>query len=155
MNEKNILTEAVVEKRVRTSSLANRVFNKATGVNALRNQGQHQAMLMTEDKKYSHNELLEKRNLMIQNEIGDRLKRDLHILPAKIRFGQLRLGGKYQTQVVIKNEDILQQRVTIKQPKLDTIKAVMSSVGPIAMGLSRELIVTFSPNIVGYIRDEL
>lgn len=44
-------------------------------------------MLMTEDKKYSHHELLEKRNLMIQNEIGDKLKRDLHILPAKIRFG--------------------------------------------------------------------
>lgn len=39
MNEKNILTEAVVEKRVKTSSLANRVFNKATGVNSLRNQG--------------------------------------------------------------------------------------------------------------------
>lgn len=67
----------------------------------------------------------------------------------------MRLGGKYQTKVVIKNEDILQQRVTIKQPKLDTIKAVMNSVGPIAMGLSRELVVTFSPNIVGYIRDEL
>jgi hypothetical protein len=107
MNEKNILTESVVEKRVKTSSLANRVFNKATTVNEMRNQGQHQTMLMTEDKKYNHNELLEKRNLMIQNEIGDKLKRDLYILPSKLRFGQLRLGGKYLTRIIIKNEDIL------------------------------------------------
>jgi hypothetical protein len=39
INEKFILTESIVEKRVKTSSLASRLFNKAIGVNEIRNMG--------------------------------------------------------------------------------------------------------------------
>lgn len=87
MNEQFILTESVVDKRVKTSSLANRVFNKATPVNQLRNQGQHQVMLLSQDKKHTQQDLNARKTLMIQHEVGDKLKRDLHILPAKVRFG--------------------------------------------------------------------
>ena len=37
MNEKFILTESQMEQRVKISSLANRVYNRAMGVNEIRN----------------------------------------------------------------------------------------------------------------------
>lgn len=36
MNEKFILTESQMEQRVKTSSLANRVYNRALGINEIR-----------------------------------------------------------------------------------------------------------------------
>lgn len=46
-----ILTESATDKRVKISSLSNRLYLNAPEVNDLRNQGMHQTMLATLDKK--------------------------------------------------------------------------------------------------------
>ena len=46
-----ILTESVTDKRIKISSLSNRLYLKAPNVNEIRNQGNHQTMLATLDKK--------------------------------------------------------------------------------------------------------
>ena len=38
---------------------------------------------------------MEKRNLMINAELNDKLKKDLTITPVVVRFGTLRQGGLY------------------------------------------------------------
>jgi len=100
----------------------------------LRNQGMHQTMLATLDKKnvlgfllskfcinysffYKKADILERKNLMITSEITDKLKKDVVVLPDKANFGSLRAGGVYEMIVAVINEDILAQRINAKLKK--------------------------------------
>lgn len=77
INQKYILTESTTDKRLKLASLSTRLYLKAPNVNELRNQGMHQTMISTLDKKNVLSEILEKKNLMITSEITDKLKKDL------------------------------------------------------------------------------
>ena len=111
---------------------------------------------------------MEKKNLMITSEITDKLKKDILILPDKANFGVLRAGGIYELIVAVFNEDIMAQRINIKEKKnANFIKIYTTESGSvnilflnfivfnfslkIASGLPRKIFVRIhaSPEILG------
>ena len=85
LNQKYILVESGTDKRLKISSLSNRIYLKATPVNDMRNQGIHEVMLKSLDKKNKVAEILERKNLMIMGEVNDKLKKDL-LVPRPLLF---------------------------------------------------------------------
>jgi len=74
----------------------------------------------------------------------DKLQKDLQIIPESVNFGTIKPGTFYETKLLIKNEDPIIQRVKISQPNNPCIKVYQKSQGPIASGMSREIIVRFT-----------
>lgn len=107
LNQKYILTDATTENRVKISSMATRVYQHAPGIAEMRGEGMHQTIIRTLDKKNNLDDLMERKNLMISNDLNDKLRKDLLIFPITVIFGDLRLNGNYETKVCVKNEDIL------------------------------------------------
>lgn len=82
------------------------------------------------DKKYPIERLNDQKNLMMTAALSDNLKKDinvthlrelsfliylcLQILPATVDFGPIRKGGVFEYLVVVKNEDVIPQRITVK-----------------------------------------
>lgn len=64
--------------------------------------------------KYTMEDLENKKNLMITADLNDQLRKDIAITPASGRFGVLCCNRIYETKLVIKNEDMLVQRVVLK-----------------------------------------
>ena len=76
---------------------------------------------------------------MINAELNDRLQRDLSVIPIAARFGSLKQGGLYQIKISVKNEDILAQRINLKQPQSRFAKVFMKQMGPVSLGIVREV----------------
>ncbi|EGR30654.1 hypothetical protein IMG5_126590 [Ichthyophthirius multifiliis] len=156
LNQKYLLTDSLTEKRIKISSLANRLYLKAPSINEQRNTGSHQALAKTLDKKYNIDDLENRKNLMLTADLNDQLKKDISIIPCQVNFGVLKNDRIYQTKIVIKNEDILAQRVVLKQPQSQYIKVFLNELGTIPMGLTRDIIVRInaSAEIIGKFTEE-
>lgn len=61
--------------------MATRVYQQAAPVSQIRNEGMHQTIIRTLDKKNNLDELMDKKNLMVTGDINDRLRKDLLIYP--------------------------------------------------------------------------
>ncbi|CAD8197924.1 unnamed protein product [Paramecium octaurelia] len=154
LNQKYILTDATTDNRVKISSMATRVYQQAAPVNQIRNEGMHQTIIRTLDKKNNLDELIDKKNLMVTGDINDRLKKDLLIYPISVQFGELRQNGIYEFKINVKNEDIMTQRIVLKQPQNSNIKVLMKVMGPISLGLVREVFIQVSADKLGQFSDE-
>ncbi|EAR91082.3 hypothetical protein TTHERM_00430030 (macronuclear) [Tetrahymena thermophila SB210] len=156
LNQKYIQTDSLTDKRIKMASMANRMHINAPSISELRNTGSHQTLAKTLDKKFNIDELENRKNLMLTSDLNDQLRKDIQILPASVRFGVLCANRIYETKLVIKNEDVLAQRVTLKQPQTQHVKVFLNELGPIPMGLTREVIVRLntSQEIIGKFQEE-
>lgn len=59
------------------------------------------------------------------------------VFPDQINFGHIEIGKKYQTKIIIKNNDYLLQRVNIRPPFNNSAISVLNLEGPIAPGISK------------------
>lgn len=59
------------------------------------------------------------------------------IVPVSARFGYVKVGGYYEMIINVKNEDIIAQRINIKQPETKYIKVFTKNKGLISMGFTR------------------
>ena len=141
LNEKTIEIEAPTDKRIKTSSMADRVYLHAPSTDEIRNEGMHQTLMRSMDKGYSHKYLLERKKLMPIAVKADPLERDFVIYPHKIDFGTIRPGNCYKTDVLIINDNYFLQRVKVIGASDKNIKVVLSKAGPIAMGQDRRITV--------------
>ncbi|CAD8207264.1 unnamed protein product [Paramecium octaurelia] len=155
LNQKYILTDASTDNRIKISSMATRVYQQAVPISQIRNEGMHQTIIRTLDKKNNLDDLIDKKNLMVTSDINDRLKKDLLIYPVNVQFGELKQGGQYEVKISVKNEDIMAQRIVLKQPLNTNIKGVMKQMGSISLGLVREVFVHINAERVGQFSDEL
>ncbi len=81
------------------------------------NQGTYELMKMSLDKKNTKEMLLERKDLMTTASVTDPLKRDLLIIPVNCDFGRIKWGLEYERVIRVKNEDVLPQRINVRQPK--------------------------------------
>lgn len=65
-------------------------------------------------------------------------------------------GRWYEFRINVKNEDILAQRLVVKRARNINVKVIMSEMGPIALGMSRKIIVQLhaAPEFMGRFTDE-
>lgn len=139
MNEKFITTECITDKRIKISSMANRAYLNAPSVNQVRKQGQHQMILQAISKKQTFNELISQANAMVTSVLNDPLKRSVNILPSQANFGSLKEGTKYEILITCKNEDMLPQRIVVRQATDPRIKIHQDNGGPIAAGMVKNI----------------
>lgn len=157
MNERFITTECITDKRIKISSMANRAYINAPGVDQVRKQGQHQMILQAISKKQTFNELISQANAMVTSVLNDPMKRAVNILPSSANFGSLKEGGKYELVIACKNEDMLPQRINIKPAKDKRIRIQQESTtvkaedkgGPIAPGVTKQIRVIINTNLPG------
>jgi hypothetical protein len=146
LNQKYILTETMTDRRIKISSMKNKVSTMSPSMQEQRTEGIHHPLMKTFDKKYNYNELIDRKSMMIQADINDRLRRDVLIVPAEADFGRLRVGGLYEMRLTVKNEDALTQRIHINPCKHPSVQVCTNKTGPIALGLNREVIVRVQAN---------
>jgi hypothetical protein len=112
-NEDYICVEKLTEKRLKTSSVANRLYFNAPSVNEIRKSGQHNFIEKALDKKKTYDEMMERLNLMITSELVDPLNRMLKIDPVELNFGYIKIGTKYEMMLKIRNDDDMTNRIQI------------------------------------------
>lgn len=77
LNQKYLVTEAPVDKKVKISSMKDRLTNVASNMTEMRREGPHTNLIRTLDKRYDYGTLLEKRTMMVQADLNDKLQRDI------------------------------------------------------------------------------
>lgn len=70
---------------------------------------------------------------MVTAVLHDPLKRAFNILPETARFGPIRAGGTYEITISAKNEDVITQRINLRQSKDKRIKVRMETTGPVSL----------------------
>ncbi len=78
-------------------------------------------------------------------------------MPLTARFGKVRVGAIYETEIQCKNEDVMPQRFSLRQPKCSYIHVYNDTPGPVAQGMRATLkieIDTTKPETIGKIQDE-
>lgn len=139
-NEKFILTESATDRRVRTSSMANRLHAKAPTVAAMRKEGIHTILSRALFKKQSYNDMIGTQNMMISSYTADPFKRNLMVTPVSARFGLVKSGEIYNLKITIKNEDVDLQRFSVRQPTHPDVKVIYKPTS-LASGISTSLLV--------------
>ena len=114
-NEDYIYIEKMTDKRIKTSSVANRLYFNAPSINMIRKSGQHNFLLEALDKKKTYEEMMERLNLMITSELCDPLNKMLKVEPTNLDFGYVRLGNKYEMSLKIRNDDNITNRVQVRK----------------------------------------
>jgi len=76
---------------------------------------------------------------MVTSVLNDPMKRSVNILPSEASFGSIREGAKFEVLITCKNEDMLPQRVIIRQSKDPRIRIVQENGGPIASGMIKNI----------------
>jgi hypothetical protein len=128
-NEDYIAIEKVTDKRVKTSSVANRLNFHAPSINEIRKSGQHNFLLNALNRRSTYEEMMEKLNLMVTSELCDPLNKMLKIDPTSLDFGYIKLGSKCQMFINIRNDDNLSNRVYIKTSSDDKFIVVENFIG--------------------------
>jgi hypothetical protein len=128
-NEDFIAIEKITDKRVKTSSVANRLNFHAPSLNEIRKSGQHNFLLNALNRRSTYEEMMEKLNLMVTAELCDPLNKMLKIDPTSLDFGYMKLGSKYQMFINIRNDDNLSNRVYVKALSDDKYINVESFIG--------------------------
>ncbi len=139
INEKYIITEAIADKRMKTSSMAGRQHFNAPSVQQVRKQGQHQMILGALAKKQTFHEMIEQASLMVSGALADPLKRGFMVNPGGAHFGAVCEKKVYRIELTLKNEDVITQRLNVTQPlkgKARGVRVATLKKGPIAPGLS-------------------
>lgn len=116
-NEDYIYIEKMTDPRLKTSSVARRLYFNAPSINEIRKNGQHDFLLQAIDQKRTYDEMMERLNLMITSELCDPMNKHLKIDPIRIYLGNLVWGGKYQASITIRNDDNLSTRVLVRKEK--------------------------------------
>ena len=141
-NDKAIEIEAPTEKRVKISSMSDRMYLHAPSTGEIRNEGMHQTLVKTMDKVHSHKALIERKKLMPVTVREDKLERDFIIYPHFVDFGNVRPGTKYRSEIIVINDNYFLQRVKIVDPLDSKFAVTLSKTGPIAMGQERTIYIT-------------
>jgi hypothetical protein len=113
-NENYIVIDKVTDKRIKTSSLSNRLYFNAPSITEVRKSGQHNFLINALDKRTTYEELMEKLNLMVTAELCDPLNKMLKIDPTALDFGYMKLGTKHQMLLKVRNDDNLVNRIYVK-----------------------------------------
>ncbi|CAD8202621.1 unnamed protein product [Paramecium pentaurelia] len=82
-----------------------------------------------EMKKNNLDELIDKKDLMVTDDINYSLKKDLLIYPITVYFWDIKQNRRYEYKINVKNEDILAKRIVFKQPLNTKIKELMKQMG--------------------------
>ena len=77
INQKYLVTEAPLDKKVKISSMRNKLASSASGMAEMRKEGPHNLLMKTLDKGNDINRLLERRTMMVQADLNDKLQRDV------------------------------------------------------------------------------
>jgi len=157
INEQYISIDAITDRRIKTMSMSSHGYFNAPPVQTIRKQGQHQMIARALKNKQTFEELVAETNSMINYDLNDPNRRNFIILPPAVRFGKLKAGNVYETEIYCKNEDAMPQRFTIKPPRNGFIFVLNNTPGPIAQGMKATLrieINTSNPNALGKIQDE-
>lgn len=77
INQKYLVTEAPLDKKVKISSMRNKLTSSASSMAEMRKEGPHSLLMKTLDKGNDVNKLLEKRTMMVQADLNDKLQRDI------------------------------------------------------------------------------
>ena len=131
----------MTDKKIRISSMKNKLTTNAPSVSELRNEGLHHTLMRSIDMASAVEDQAEKKNLMIYADLNDKLRRDILINPVEANFGVVRENATYELKIDIKNEDVLCQRIAVKRPKTNFVKAYLNEMGPIPLGITRKVIV--------------
>ncbi len=78
-NEDYIYVEKMTDHRIKTSSVAKRLYFNAPSINEVRKKGQHNFLMDAVEKKNTYDEMMEKLNLMITAELCDPLNKMLKV----------------------------------------------------------------------------
>lgn len=103
LNQKYILTETMTDRKIKISSMKNKLNFKAPSLQEVRQEGTHQALMKTFDRKYDYTEMVERKTIMIHADLNDRLRRDVLITPAEADFGTLKVGAIYELPIRVIN----------------------------------------------------
>jgi len=79
-NEDFIYVEKMTDHRIKTSSVAKRLYFNAPSINEVRKKGQHNFLLDALEKKNTYDEMMERLNLMITSELCDPLNKMLKVI---------------------------------------------------------------------------
>ena len=79
------MTEAPLDKKVKISSMKNKLTSGASSMVEMRKEGPHSLLMKTLDKGHDVNKLLEKRTMMVQADLNDKLQRDILVLLRLVR----------------------------------------------------------------------
>ena len=72
--------------------MKNKLTSEASNMTEMRREGPHANLIRTLDKRNDYNKLLEKRTMMVQADLNDKLQRDIQVKSfAKFRLTRLRL----------------------------------------------------------------
>ena len=114
-NEDYIYIEKLTERRVKTSSVANRIYFNAPSVEEIRKSGQHDLLLEAMENRRTPEEMMERLNLMITSELCDPLNKQLKIDPVSLDFGIVCEGKMYQMYFKLRNDDNMTNRVQVRK----------------------------------------
>lgn len=94
INQKYLVTEAPLDKKVKISSMKNKLTSSASNMAEMRKEGPHSLLMKTLDKGNDINRLLEKRTMMVQADLNDKLQRDILVLIKLFRSTLSRLTSE-------------------------------------------------------------
>ena len=77
INQKYLVVEAPLDNKVKTCSMKNKLTSSASNMVEMRKEGPHSLLIKTLDKGNDINKLLEKRTMMVQADLNDKLQRDI------------------------------------------------------------------------------
>ena len=119
-NEDYIYIDKLTEKRVKTSSVSNRIYFNAPSVEEIRKSGQHDILLEAIEHRRTPEEMMERLNLMITGELCDPLNKQLKIDPVQLDFGVVCQGKNYQMYFKLRNDDNMTNRVMVRKSNSDS-----------------------------------
>ena len=137
INTKYVMTETFTDKRVRTISQVNRPLFKAPDTQRFRRSSNISILSAS----------------ILADYVSDPLRRVLEILPSFVDFGNVKVGGMQSCYVLLKNEDSLLVRFSIKQPQNKDFRVIYRP-GPIAPGMIAKVIVEFNCKNPGFLQSE-
>ena len=79
LNQKYLVTEAPVDKKIKISSMKNKLTSEASNMTEMRREGPHANLIRTLDKRNDYSKLLERRTMMVQADLNDKLQRDIQV----------------------------------------------------------------------------
>lgn len=117
LNTKAILIESNTDRRIRISSMANRIGSKASSVSEQRKQGMHQILGRAAGSKLTAHETIAAQNQATIAAFENANNRGMIITPGEARFGSVLQGSLLSLPLYLKNENIDLCRFTLRQPE--------------------------------------
>lgn len=80
-----------MDKKIKISSMKNKLTSSASNMTEMRKEGPHNLLMKTLDKGNDINKLLERRTMMVQADLNDKLQRDVLVNQLLVRLIQFKL----------------------------------------------------------------